>query len=71
MPKSLDDGPTSIVPVRMPGQEKQDAIEQCEAACRQLRAMVSVADKYRRAYNAMITAGKIVAVPQGWESVEA
>lgn len=29
MPKSLDDGPTKIVPVRMPESEKQDAIEQC------------------------------------------
>lgn len=30
MPKSLADGPTSIVPVRMPGPEKQDAIDACD-----------------------------------------
>ena len=29
MPRSLDDGPSRIVPVRMPESEKQDAIEQC------------------------------------------
>lgn len=30
MPKSLHSGPSRIVPVRMPEQEKQDAIEACE-----------------------------------------
>lgn len=29
MPKSLNEGPTKIVPVRMPESEKQDVIEQC------------------------------------------
>lgn len=30
MPRSLDDGPSRIVPIRMPEREKQDALDQCE-----------------------------------------
>lgn len=50
-------------------------LEHFEAACRQLRSMQSLGDKYKRAYRALIAAGRIppdnAATPKGWDSVEA
>ena len=50
------------------------SLKHYEAACRQLRSMQSMGDKYRRAVRALAGAGKMVDaenVPSGWESVEA
>lgn len=58
-------------------------LEHYEAACRQLRAMQSMGDKYKRAVSALTKAGKMLdaekvkeavqaaMAPEGWESVEA
>lgn len=54
-------------------------LEHYEAACRQLRSMQSMGDKYKRAVRALIAAGKMLdsdkvkqaVAPKGWESVEA
>lgn len=54
-------------------------LERYESACRQLRSMQSMGDKYKRAVSALVAAGKMLdadkvkqaTAPKGWESVEA